>query len=144
MCFIGGRVYQSADEHSCDGGTNRDQDAEVAQLLGDLVGGGKRLVRDDGSCRQLRLVDRQATTTGAITSLALAAVDTALWDVACQRASLPLWRLAGGFRRPGGIDTAACPEHSSDEYLITEEAAAILESFIEQNPPSGEDATRDV
>ena len=41
----------------------------------------------------------RATTTGAITSLALAAVDTALWDVACQRASLPLWRLAGGFRR---------------------------------------------
>ncbi|GAA5089524.1 mandelate racemase/muconate lactonizing enzyme family protein [Microbacterium yannicii] len=41
----------------------------------------------------------RATTTGAITSLALAAVDTALWDVACRRASLPLWRLAGGFRR---------------------------------------------
>jgi L-alanine-DL-glutamate epimerase-like enolase superfamily enzyme len=41
----------------------------------------------------------RATTTGAITSLALAAVDTALWDVACQRAGLPLWRLAGGFQR---------------------------------------------
>ncbi|RXZ48826.1 mandelate racemase/muconate lactonizing enzyme family protein [Agromyces fucosus] len=41
----------------------------------------------------------RATTTGAITSLALAAIDTALWDVACQRAGLPLWRLAGGFRR---------------------------------------------
>jgi hypothetical protein len=45
------------------------QDAEVAQLLGDLVGGGKRLVRDDGSCRQLRLVDRQVTTTGAILAI---------------------------------------------------------------------------
>ena len=41
----------------------------------------------------------RATTTGAITSLALAAVDTALWDVASRRAGLPLWRLAGGFRR---------------------------------------------
>lgn len=41
----------------------------------------------------------RATTTGAITSLALAAVDTALWDIACQRSGLPLWRLAGGFRR---------------------------------------------
>jgi hypothetical protein len=46
-----------------------DQDAEVAQLLGDLVGGGKRLVRDDGSCRQLRLVDRRVTTTGAILAI---------------------------------------------------------------------------
>jgi L-alanine-DL-glutamate epimerase-like enolase superfamily enzyme len=40
----------------------------------------------------------RATTTGAITSLALAAVDTALWDVASRRATLPLWRLAGGHR----------------------------------------------
>ena len=46
-----------------------DQDAEVAQLLGDLVGGGKRLVRDDGSSRQLRLVDRQVTTTSAILAI---------------------------------------------------------------------------
>ncbi|MCX4788501.1 MULTISPECIES: mandelate racemase/muconate lactonizing enzyme family protein [unclassified Streptomyces] len=41
----------------------------------------------------------RATTTGAITSLALAAVDTALWDLRCLRAAEPLWRLAGGFRR---------------------------------------------
>ena len=37
-----------------------------------------------------------ATTVGAITSLALAAVDTALWDLRCRRAGEPLWRLAGG------------------------------------------------
>ncbi|MEO3869262.1 mandelate racemase/muconate lactonizing enzyme family protein [Nonomuraea sp. B12E4] len=41
----------------------------------------------------------RATTVGAITSLALAAVDTALWDLRCLRAGEPLWRLAGGFRR---------------------------------------------
>jgi len=41
----------------------------------------------------------RATTTGAITSLALAAIDIAMWDAAAQRAHLPLWRLAGGFRR---------------------------------------------
>ena len=39
-----------------------------------------------------------ATAVGAITSLALAAVDTALWDLRCRRAGLPLWRLAGPAR----------------------------------------------
>jgi L-alanine-DL-glutamate epimerase-like enolase superfamily enzyme len=37
-----------------------------------------------------------ATSVGAITSLALAAVDTALWDLRCIRANLPLHLLAGG------------------------------------------------
>ena len=37
-----------------------------------------------------------ATAVGAITSLALAAIDTALWDLRCRRAELPLWKLAGG------------------------------------------------
>ncbi len=37
-----------------------------------------------------------ATAVGAITSLALAAVDTALWDLRCRRIGLPLWKLAGG------------------------------------------------
>jgi L-alanine-DL-glutamate epimerase-like enolase superfamily enzyme len=37
-----------------------------------------------------------ATTVGAITSIALAAIDTALWDLRCQRARLPLHRLLGG------------------------------------------------
>ena len=30
-----------------------------------VVGGGKRLFRDDGALKQLRLVDSQMTTTGA-------------------------------------------------------------------------------
>ena len=37
-----------------------------------------------------------ATAVGAITSLALAAIDTALWDVRARRLGLPLWKLAGG------------------------------------------------
>ncbi|MFB9310322.1 L-alanine-DL-glutamate epimerase-like enolase superfamily enzyme [Agromyces hippuratus] len=41
----------------------------------------------------------RATTVGAITSLALAAVDTALWDLRSRRAGEPLWQVAGGFRQ---------------------------------------------
>ena len=37
-----------------------------------------------------------ATTTGAITSIALAAIDTALWDLRARKMGLPLWKLAGG------------------------------------------------
>lgn len=44
----------------------------------------------------LRLTN--ATSVGAITSLALAAIDTALWDLKCKKANLPLWKAAGGSR----------------------------------------------
>lgn len=37
-----------------------------------------------------------ATAVGAITSLSLAAIDTALWDLRCVRAGLPLYKMAGG------------------------------------------------
>lgn len=38
----------------------------------------------------------RSTTVGAITSLALAAVDTAVWDWRCRDAGEPLWVHAGG------------------------------------------------
>ncbi|MBA8792996.1 L-alanine-DL-glutamate epimerase-like enolase superfamily enzyme [Friedmanniella endophytica] len=38
----------------------------------------------------------RATTTGVITALALAAVDTAVWDARSRACGVPLWRLAGG------------------------------------------------
>jgi L-alanine-DL-glutamate epimerase-like enolase superfamily enzyme len=43
-----------------------------------------------------------ATTIGAISALALAAIDTALWDLSCKKRGLPLWIAAGGAsdRRP--------------------------------------------
>lgn len=37
-----------------------------------------------------------ATTIGAITSISLAAIDTALWDLRAKKMALPLWKLAGG------------------------------------------------
>ena len=37
-----------------------------------------------------------ANAVGATVSLALAAIDLALWDIRCQKAGAPLWRLAGG------------------------------------------------
>lgn len=61
----------------------------------------------------------RATTTGAITSLALAAVDTALWDVRCRRAGEPLWRLAGGHRQEVPVyDTEGGWLHLSAEELV--------------------------
>ncbi len=39
-----------------------------------------------------------ATAVGAITSLALAAIDIALWDLRCKKQGLPLWKAAGGTR----------------------------------------------
>jgi L-alanine-DL-glutamate epimerase-like enolase superfamily enzyme len=37
-----------------------------------------------------------ATTVGAITAIAMAAIDTALWDLRCRKANLPLHVMAGG------------------------------------------------
>ena len=42
------------------------------------------------------LFHTHATHVGAITSLALAAIDTALWDRRCRCLGLPLWKAAGG------------------------------------------------
>jgi L-alanine-DL-glutamate epimerase-like enolase superfamily enzyme len=55
--------------------------------------------RDIESAWRLLHDATHATTVGAITSLALAAVDTALWDLRCLRAGQPLWRIAGGASR---------------------------------------------
>ncbi|KUJ63975.1 mandelate racemase [Streptomyces albus subsp. albus] len=72
----------------------------------------------------------RATTTGAITSLALAAVDTALWDLRCKRAGEPLWRLAGGHRQEIPVyDTEGGWLHLSPEELVTSALAAKEAQF---------------
>lgn len=58
---------------------------------------GREAEEIEGIWRDL-LFATHATAVGAITSLALATVDTALWDLRCRRAGLPLWRMAGGAR----------------------------------------------
>ncbi|MCX5555702.1 mandelate racemase/muconate lactonizing enzyme family protein [Streptomyces sp. NBC_00038] len=67
----------------------------------------------------------RATAVGAITSLALAAVDTALWDLRCKRAGEPLWRLAGGHRQEIPLyDTEGGWLHLSTEDLVKSAVAA--------------------
>jgi L-alanine-DL-glutamate epimerase-like enolase superfamily enzyme len=62
-------------------------------LLPELVG--KHADAVEAVWRELFFATR-ATAVGAITSLALAAVDTALWDRRARNAGMPLSRLAGG------------------------------------------------
>ncbi|MBE2276437.1 MAG: mandelate racemase/muconate lactonizing enzyme family protein [Rhodobacteraceae bacterium] len=61
-----------------------------------------------------------ATAVGAITSIALAAVDTALWDLRCRRAGLPLWRMAGGAK-------PAIPLYSTEGGWLHIDTAALVE-----------------
>lgn len=73
--------------------------AVLALLRHDLLG---RLIGQDA--RELERIWREllfathATAVGAITSLALAAIDIALWDLRCKALGQPLWLLAGGAR----------------------------------------------
>lgn len=52
----------------------------------------------EGIWLSLKLITN-ATTVGPITSAALAAVDTALWDLRCHKVGLPLHILAGGAQK---------------------------------------------
>src|SRR5579871_878651 len=68
-----------------------------------------------------------ATTIGAISSLALAAIDTALWDLRAKRQRLPLWIVAGGAsdRRP--LYTTEGGWLHIDESALVEDALAARE-----------------
>lgn len=64
-----------------------------------------------------------ATTVGALTSIALAAIDTALWDLRCKRAKLPLWRMAGGAQR-------SVPLYSTEGGWLHIETSALVEDAL--------------
>jgi L-alanine-DL-glutamate epimerase-like enolase superfamily enzyme len=71
-----------------------------------------------------------ATTVGAITSLALAAIDTALWDWRCRRDGQPLWRAAGGAKdRIPVYTTEGGWLHLPTEVLVSETLAAQAAGF---------------
>ncbi|WP_399881021.1 mandelate racemase/muconate lactonizing enzyme family protein [Streptomyces sp. BBFR51] len=85
---------------------------------------GKDARNVEGLWQELFALTR-ATTTGVITSLALAAVDTALWDLRCKRAGEPLWRLAGGHRQQVPVyDTEGGWLHLSPDDLVKSALAA--------------------
>jgi L-alanine-DL-glutamate epimerase-like enolase superfamily enzyme len=63
----------------------------------------------------------RATTVGAITALALAAVDTAVWDARSRAAELPLWVAAGGAKPSIPLyDTEGGWLHFTTEELVAQ------------------------
>ena len=71
-----------------------------------------------------------ATVVGAITSLALAAIDTALWDLRARRANEPLWKIAGGAQRAVPVYTTEGGWlHHSEGQLVDESLAAKAQGF---------------
>ena len=71
-----------------------------------------------------------ATTVGVITSLAIAAIDIAVWDVNCRRTGTPLWRAAGGYRREVPLyDTEGGWLHLTTEELATEAISSLRKGW---------------
>ncbi len=71
-----------------------------------------------------------ATTVGVITALALAAIDTALWDLKCRRAGLPLHVVAGGAKdRVGLYTTEGGWLHLEQDTLVEDALAAQAAGF---------------
>ena len=71
-----------------------------------------------------------ATAVGAITSLALAAIDTALWDLKCRRANQPLWKCAGGAKDAVPVYTTEGGWlHHPLAQLVDEAVAAKAQGF---------------
>jgi L-alanine-DL-glutamate epimerase-like enolase superfamily enzyme len=71
-----------------------------------------------------------ATAVGAITSLALACVDTALWDWRARSQQLPLWRLLGGAQpRLPVYTTEGGWLHLSAQELVDQTLVAQAQGF---------------
>jgi len=64
-----------------------------------------------------------ATTIGAITSIAIAAIDTALWDLRAKKQNLPLWKLAGGAKD-------RCTLYTTEGGWLHIETAALVDDAL--------------
>ncbi|PJX21021.1 mandelate racemase [Advenella sp. S44] len=64
-----------------------------------------------------------ATTVGALTSIALAAIDTALWDLRARKAHLPLHQIAGGAK-------ASIPLYYTEGGWLHLEQAELVEEAV--------------
>src|SRR4051795_8370849 len=64
-----------------------------------------------------------ATSVGAITSIALAAIDTALWDLKCRRQNEPLHRMAGGAQ-------ARLPLYTTEGGWLHIETPALVDDAV--------------
>lgn len=69
------------------------------------------------------LLRTHATAVGPITSLAMAAIDTALWDLRCKRAGMPLWKLAGGAK-------ASAPLYTTEGGWLHMDQAALVDDAL--------------
>ncbi len=89
-----------------------------------------------------------ATTVGALTSLALAAIDTALWDWRCRRDGQPLWRAAGGCKQRIPVYTTEggwlhlSPEDLVRETLVARDAGFKGAKIKVGKPQLSEDIAR--
>lgn len=106
--------------------------SSVTALLADHLA--PRLIGRDAACieaiwRDL-LFATHATSVGAITSLALAAVDTALWDWRCKRDGQPLWKAAGGaHQRTPVYTTEGGWLHIPTDAIVADTVAAQQAGF---------------
>jgi L-alanine-DL-glutamate epimerase-like enolase superfamily enzyme len=106
--------------------------SSVVALLRDHLA--PKLVGRDPECIEAIWKDlffaTHATAVGAITSLALAAIDTALWDLRCRRIGLPLWKAAGGARPKVPVYTTEGGWlHLSAQELVEQTVAAKAQGF---------------
>jgi L-alanine-DL-glutamate epimerase-like enolase superfamily enzyme len=106
--------------------------SSVVALIRDHLGP-QLLGRDPAMVEQIwkdLFFHTHATAVGAITSLALCAIDSALWDMRCRKAGLPLHVMAGGAQQRVPIyDTEGGWLHLSVEEVVANALANKARGF---------------